>query len=234
MATKEQFLSKLASKLNRERAYQVERPRWERHPWDHLYPDASQADFVELFAEEFGKLGGEVVRVRSKTQVGEAVKKLLQDKGLKKLIAWPAPSAFDGAEPTVLLSPAEGYEVVHWRENGPREELIRTAEQSEAGLVYASYALAETGSVVLFNRGSQGRLVSLLPNQSVIVLKASSVLPRLTQALPIIGREAELFSCVNIVTGPSRTSDIEMDLTIGVHGPGRVAVVLIEDHLSGL
>lgn len=232
MATKEQFLNKIAGKLNRSRMLAVDRPRWATHPWDHLYREATQADLVELFAEELGKLGGEVIRIGSAAEIGAAIKRLLEEKGLKKLIAWPAPAEYGGIEPTAALSHEDGCEVVFWKESGPRDELIRTAEQSEAGLVYAQYGLAETGSVVLFNRGDCGRLVSLLPNQALIVLKASSVLPRLTQLLPRIGAQTRQISCVNIVTGPSRTSDIEMDLTIGVHGPGRIAVLLIEDHLA--
>lgn len=230
MATKEEFLNKLARKLNRERVHTVARPRFSDHPADHLYQDYTQQDFVELFSEEFTKLGGSIHPVSSEQEIGITIQRILARQGLKRLIAWPAPTPAVAID-TNLFPASEGYELVYWQARGQRDELLRTAEQSEAGLVYAEYGLAETGTVILYNQGGHGRLVSLLPNQSIIVLRASTILPRLTQALPRIGTQTAAYSCINLITGPSRTSDIEMDLTIGVHGPGKIAIVLIEDHI---
>lgn len=232
MATKDQFLNKLASRLGRERVRETEDPKWLRQPWDHLHKDLDQAGLVNQFASELMKLGGIVVPVASDAELGPAVEAYLKDNGFERLIAWPAGDsvAADAGDPGEYLK-GRGVDVTYWSEKGDRDTLIRTAEASQAGLVYASHGLSETGSIVLYNRGDRGRLVSLLPNQFMAVVRGSAVVPRITQVLAQMGPRALEYSCVNIITGPSRTSDIEMDLTIGVHGPGRITIFLIEDHL---
>jgi L-lactate dehydrogenase complex protein LldG len=74
--------------------------------------------------------------------------------------------------------------------------------------------------------------VSLLPTICATVLSAQNIIPRLTQLLPEIDRNVADHSCINLITGPSRSADIEMDLSIGVHGPGQLVVFLIDDHID--
>lgn len=231
MAAKEEFLQRLAGKLGRERIYEAPRPRWESQPWDHLHKDLDQAGLVAQFADELMKLGGVVIPVASGQLLPKAVNAYLVEAEFKKLIVWPAENDLDGAEPADVFT-EQGYEVTRWSAGGDRDTLVRAAEAAHAGLVYAAHGLSETGSIVLYNRGDRGRLVSLLPNQLLAVVRASTVVPRITQVLAGLPGRSLDYSCVNIITGPSRTSDIEMDLTIGVHGPGRIAIFLIEDHLT--
>ncbi len=86
----------------------------------------------------------------------------------------------------------------------------------------AAYGLADTGSVVLV--GDEARSASLLPDVHVTELDAARILPGLREVLAALA--ADMPSVVAIVTGPSRSADIEQTLTIGVHGPGEVHVVL--------
>ena len=231
MASKEAFLQKLADKIGRERVYEAPRPRWDTQPWDHLHKELDQAGLVAQFADELMKLGGVVIPVANGELLPKAVNAYLTEAEFKRLILWPAGEDLDGAEPADVFE-EQGYEVTRWSAAGDRDALVRAAEAAHAGLVYASHGLSETGSVVLYNRGDRGRVVSLLPNQLLVVVRGSTIVPRITQVLAGMPGKALDYSCVNIITGPSRTSDIEMDLTIGVHGPGRIAVFLIEDHLA--
>lgn len=231
MAAKEEFLQRLANKLGRERMYEVPRPRWETQPWDHLHKDLDQAGLVAQFADELMKLGGVVIPVANGKLLPKAVNAYLTEAEFKRLIVWPAGEELDGDEPADVFA-EQGYEVTRWSAAGDRDTLVRAAESAHAGLVYAAHGISETGSIVLYNRGDRGRVVSLLPNQLLVAVRGSAVVPRITQVLAGLPGRALDYSCVNIITGPSRTSDIEMDLTIGVHGPGRIAVFLIEDHLA--
>lgn len=231
MAAKEEFLQRLANKLGRERMYEAPRPRWETQPWDHLHKDLDQAGLVAQFAGELMKLGGVVIPVANGKLLPKAVNAYLTEAEFKKLIVWPAGEELDGDEPADVFA-EQGYEVVRWSAAGDRDTLVRAAESAHAGLVYAAQGISETGSIVLYNRGDRGRVVSLLPNQLLVAVRGSTIVPRITQVLAGLPGRALDYSCVNIITGPSRTSDIEMDLTIGVHGPGRIAVFLIEDHLA--
>lgn len=96
---------------------------------------------------------------------------------------------------------------------------------SDVGESRALYGLAETGSVVLGASREQPRSVSLLPSVQVTYLQERDILPGLDELFAALG--GELPSELAIVTGPSRSADIEQALTIGVHGPGEVHVVLL-------
>ncbi|MCR8643451.1 lactate utilization protein C [Paenibacillus sp. N1-5-1-14] len=229
MATKEQFLNKLAGKMGRDRIHEVIKPRWLRHPWDHLHQGLDQDGIASLFEQELTKLGGDVIRVASSHELPQAIHHFMKNRDMTHLIAWPANEGeFDPAK--FIQQEADELNVSFWSTEQSRETLIEQADHCHAGLVYATHGIAETGSIVLYNRGDRGRLVSLLPNQVLAVLRTSDIVPRLTQVLAMAEPRAIDTSCINIITGPSRTSDIEMDLTIGVHGPGRIAIFLIEDH----
>lgn len=94
-----------------------------------------------------------------------------------------------------------------------------------AGVSTALYGLADTGSVVLAASPGEPRSRSLLPDVHVTLLHEDRILPGLDELFAALG--AELPSALAIVTGPSRSADIEQKLVVGVHGPGEVHVVLL-------
>ena len=95
----------------------------------------------------------------------------------------------------------------------------------EAGDVSeARYALADTGSVVLLST-DEPRARSLLPWVHVTIVREDRIVPDLATLFERLG--PDLPSSVAIVTGPSRSADIEQRLAVGVHGPGEVHVVLL-------
>jgi len=97
---------------------------------------------------------------------------------------------------------------------------IDGAEVSEA-----SYGLADTGSVVLMASPDEPRARSLLPDVHISLLREDRILAGLDELFAALG--GELPSALAIVTGPSRSADIEQSLTVGVHGPGEEHVVLL-------
>jgi L-lactate utilization protein LutC len=88
----------------------------------------------------------------------------------------------------------------------------------------AAYALADSGSVVLLS-SDEPRRQSLLPWVHVTRVSEDRVLSGLAELFERLG--PDLPSSVAIVTGPSRSADLEQTLTVGVHGPGEVHVVLL-------
>lgn len=121
----------------------------------------------------------------------------------------------DLVETFVANAGAAGFHV----HRGEAPEL-EGAEVSEA-----AYGLAATGSVVLAASVEEPRARSLLPDVHVSLLRADRILRGLPELFEALG--TELPSALAIVTGPSRSADIEQTLTIGVHGPGEVHVVLL-------
>jgi L-lactate dehydrogenase complex protein LldG len=101
----------------------------------------------------------------------------------------------------------------------------------DAGVSEATWGLAETGSVVLAASPTEPRAASLLPWVHVSLLREDRILPGLDELFDALG--ADLPSALAIVTGPSRSADIEQTLTVGVHGPGEVHVVLLPAAVIG-
>jgi L-lactate dehydrogenase complex protein LldG len=98
-------------------------------------------------------------------------------------------------------------------------------ELPDAGVSEALYGLADTGSVVLAASPDEPRARSLLPFVHVSRLSEDRILPGLEELFEAVG--GNLPSALAIVTGPSRSADIEQTLVVGVHGPGDVHVVLV-------
>jgi L-lactate dehydrogenase complex protein LldG len=96
----------------------------------------------------------------------------------------------------------------------------------DVGSSRALYGLADTGSVVLAAGPDEPRSRSLLPWVHVTELRETDILPGLPELFEALG--GDLPSALAIVTGPSRSADIEQTLTIGVHGPGDVHIVLVD------
>jgi L-lactate dehydrogenase complex protein LldF len=99
--------------------------------------------------------------------------------------------------------------------------------QVKVGISGALAAIAETGTLVLPSGVGRAQFVSLTPEIHLVVLKASAIYQNLTQILNL--REVREASAIALISGPSRTADIEMTLTIGVHGPRQVHVFCLED-----
>jgi L-lactate dehydrogenase complex protein LldG len=99
---------------------------------------------------------------------------------------------------------------------------------ADVGVTGAAYALADTGSVVVLS-SQEARLASLLPPVHIAVLRREQILNGLDELLSILPRPADSNASMVVITGPSRTADIEQILVRGVHGPGELHVVLIEE-----
>jgi L-lactate dehydrogenase complex protein LldG len=97
----------------------------------------------------------------------------------------------------------------------------------EVGITSADYALADTGSLVFFSESGESRLLSLLPPCHIAVIESSKIVPSLDDVFrlrPLPGADS---SAIVVITGPSRTADIEMRLVRGVHGPGEIHVIVV-------
>jgi L-lactate utilization protein LutC len=111
-----------------------------------------------------------------------------------------------------------------------RSSLRERAIAAQIGVTGVDYAIAETGSCVLLAGRGVSRLVALLPPVHVAIVQRGQVLPSLDE-LFALRRDAfldgDLGAYMNIITGPSRSADIEQTIVTGVHGPGDVHMVLL-------
>ncbi len=111
-----------------------------------------------------------------------------------------------------------------------RQRLRERATKADIGVTGVDYAIAETGTAVLLPRKGVSRVVSLLPPVHVALVERGQVLPSLDELFTLRRDDflhGDLGSYVSLITGPSRSADIEYTLVTGVHGPREVHMVLI-------
>ncbi|MCR8633286.1 LutC/YkgG family protein [Paenibacillus radicis (ex Xue et al. 2023)] len=113
-----------------------------------------------------------------------------------------------------------------------RSELLQRTERCQMGIIWPDYAVANTSTLVLQCSPEHGRSVSLLTDILFAVFRADQLVTRMGEAFGHVTKgksDARQYpSSLNLITGPSRSADIENDLTIGIHGPGKVYAVIIK------
>ncbi len=179
-------------------------------------------DPPERFLEELELLGGHGKKVETLSEARDYVLSLARERNAKLLVRWDV-EELEALGVDELLEEA-GIEVVIWRD---LEDFREVAASADIGVTTAEWAVAETGSLMLVGGPGKGRSVTLLPSVHVAVVPVNRVLGTVPEA---IGKysDGEVPANLCFHTGPSRTGDIEMTLSIGVHGPGEVHVVLVE------
>ena len=98
----------------------------------------------------------------------------------------------------------------------------------DVGITTAQAGIAETGTLVLEAEKEHHRLVSLLPAVHIAVVRSSDIYLTIGDALQGLHGEEQLSRAITFITGPSRTADIELTLTVGVHGPKVLHVIVLE------
>jgi L-lactate dehydrogenase complex protein LldG len=186
------------------------------------------ASLVERFAREASAVGWTVHGPADEREAAEAVVSILRERRAHALIAW------GGGE---LLVPRLGEELLerNFRVFDPtlppdragRGARLHRLDEADVGITGALGGLADTGSLVLASGGWRPRLAWLLPPMHVALLKLDSLHASLDAFLASRRESVAANSHVAIVTGPSRTGDIEQVLTRGVHGPGVLHVMLV-------
>lgn len=177
---------------------------------------------LDRFVSEFEKLSGKAFRVRTRQEAFDLVIKIFAERGWKQTLIWEI--LLDRNPLFRQLLDAAGIEV---RRGGEIRDLAKIA----VGITGAQAALADSGTLVLQNIPGQPSFVSLLPEVHLVLLCADDIHPNLQKYLEGIedlNNQVSASSNLVFITGPSRTGDIELILTLGVHGPGEVIVIIWE------
>jgi L-lactate dehydrogenase complex protein LldG len=170
----------------------------------------SPAQLLEWFLRELTLLGVE----HHIEETPEAVRaRVLDVVGSRRVLRWDADRLpYDVG--SVLPGAATG--------ESPRD--VQAA--AEIGVTGCEAALAETGTLAMLSGRGKPRSASLLPAVHVCVVRRSDLCGTMGQFFADRDRAIADAACCYFITGPSRTADIELTLTLGVHGPGHVVVVI--------
>ena len=173
--------------------------------------------YAELFGQKFENLGGKSFRVPDTRAVVPAISEVLAQK-----------SAVASNSPFLRKCGITGLPQVHAAFTD-REELMAACAAADIGITSVDYALAATGTFVMLSSPNEARLISLLPPAHIAIFPRSRILANLDELLSILPRPADQTSSMVLITGPSRTADIEQILVRGVHGPGEVYAVIVDE-----
>lgn len=189
-------------------------------------------DLIEELSLSAARAGWNVARFKSIHEVGKYVATIAQDVEAKLVVR----STQDTLKDDVVekwLNPL-GIQVVPLtledRNATTRNDLRSIAERADIGITGVDYAIAETGTCVLIPSAQVSRLVSLLPPVHIAIVNRGEVLPSLDELFALRRKDfldGKLGSHMNLISGPSRSADIEYTLVTGVHGPGQVHIALV-------
>jgi len=171
-------------------------------------------DVVALFAERVADYRARVTRAGSADEARQAVAEALAERGVGRLVV---PEGFPGE-----LLPEGAWEVL----SDTPPLTVEALDGADAVLTTAARAIAVTGTVVLDAGPGQGRrALTLLPDFHLCVVREEQVAADVPDALALLDPARPL----TFISGPSATSDIELDRIEGVHGPRTLHVIIISD-----
>ena len=174
---------------------------------------------IALLLSEIEKLGGVTRRIGNQDEMRVALDELVEKEKIAKATAWQTRELAELGVAEILTT--LGVTIV------PSDAPSRALAECDLGITGVDAALPETGTLVLRSSHEHPQLVSLLPRVHLAILRPGDLRADLQNVFAEIksGKRAVL------ITGPSRTTDIEKVLTIGVHGPKALCVfVLTTDH----
>ena len=181
-------------------------------------PEGSGGQEVRIkhFTEQLMAVGAQCTVVRGEAEAAAALARILADAGARRVVGSDAPLV------QRILAGVGNDIVIDRLERLSRDELFAC----DAGVTTAQWGIADTGTLVLESARERSRLLSLVPPIHVAVLSMRCICESLGDAL---ARVSVASHAITFITGPSRTSDIELTLVVGVHGPQTVHVLLMEE-----
>ena len=216
-------------------------------------PAAPREELVSQFCAELEKVGGHTIQVQNGGQIRDYIEGILGAHA-SSVPGTPSIAISDGAhrlQPGLRAWIKDrGLDLItSLRESEPIDPdgYKRALFESAMGVSTADFAIADTGTLVLVsernpqaasnaasrdarNGGDQHRLISLVPPTHVCLLDANRILPNLAALITHVNAryysDGESPLAMTFITGPSRTADIELTLTMGVHGPRELHVLV--------
>jgi L-lactate dehydrogenase complex protein LldG len=223
--SRESFLTRVRQAAQMGRAYRVQ---LHDVPAGTGYVGAGE-DLCAAMASEVDAVGGVAHVVEGHDAARQTLQALLNQYQPTSALCWQHP-VLDRLDVAELLAAAgitlHNYETLVKLDEAEQRSLALAAG---VGISSADLAIAETGTLMVCARPGQERIASLLPPVHVAIIEQSQIVPDLFDAITQLAQRGleNLPSNIALITGPSKTGDIELQLTTGVHGPGKWHVILV-------
>lgn len=212
MSDREKILSSVRQNLGR-------KPGQSPAPRPGVLPPRAELSLdeeIDLLLKEINALSGSARRI-NRGDISNALKELVSQESIQKAVLWRSSTIAQLQIETLLRQ--LGVEIV-----APEVDKHRMAE-CDLGITEVDYTLPETGTLGLLSSSEHPRPVSLLPRVHLAIIRPQALCPDLHQVFA----DAKQQSYLIFITGPSRTADIELTTTLGVHGPKALYAWVLEE-----
>lgn len=181
---------------------------------EKLISSVTKEQLIDNFRQSLEAVGGHFIFVTSEDEAADHAATVFSKIGGSRVAISDSPIV------KRLTAKLGAEEIV---ENASAEFLFNC----DLGITGAQWVIAETGTLVLESESESHRLTSLVPPVHLCILAAANIRQTLSEILEITSKK--LSRTITFITGASRTSDIELTLAIGVHGPAELHVIVIGD-----
>lgn len=186
---------------------------------------------LQKFEGAMDSLGGKTISVtadETPSQLQSLLPHSIQTLGMYQspLIEQFIPKTFADGLTDLSVTWLPAVKPVDFDENEYRQKMITM----DAGLIAADYLIAESGTIVLWGKNHRAQMITLLPPKLFVLGTVRQMVPDLFTFHEAIAKDTgHHFESMHYITGPSRTSDIEKKLILGVHGPKELCVVIVRE-----
>jgi len=179
-------------------------------------------ELYEKFKSKVEVLSGECFRVKTAKEAGELACKVMKEKEIMNVALLNSSISLRGEFARQISQAGITVYTDNFRNVTP---------EAHAGITQVTYAIAELGTLVHAEADSNvdQRLCSTLIPIHIALVSTSTLIPTLVETMATLHQLPQLPGFVGFITGPSRTSDIERVLTIGVHGPKQLVVIFVDE-----
>jgi len=184
------------------------------------------SDTVKKFICELERLGATGKLLRTHTDVVKHISEFVMEKGAKLVLMGGLERRLSSElSETITSLGASCFDIT----DVERRDLRKLLEKADIGITGAELAVAETGSLVIASENDAERLLSCLPPIHIAIISKEKILDNFLELAEWLRKvQATSTRIVSIITGPSRTADIELEIVMGVHGPCEQYVIILE------
>ncbi len=216
-AARDAILASIRGSLAASKPYDAEHQKHHGHGvilQSKVQRELSTEELIDNFKTNLESVGGLCSVVSSESEAAKYIATLVEKIGAKVVAI---------SDSDLIYRLAENLDSVNFVQNATKDELF----DCDLGITSAQWAIAETGTLVLESEAESHRLTSLVPPIHLCILRAAVIRQTLGEILELTSKN--LSKTITFITGASRTSDIELTLAIGVHGPRELHVVVLAD-----
>lgn len=178
-----------------------------------VYP--KMEDSIDIaFAQEFTRIAGKFVYCENEVDLAKNLASLVTEK------KWKSVYCIDKDIQAIL----DKAKINHTDDPENFNDL-------QAGVTFCEFLIARLGSIMISSRQISGRRLNVYPETHIVIARSNQIVPELKDAIEGIRSKYnnKLPSLITVISGPSRTADIEKTLVMGAHGPKELYVFLLDD-----